>query len=150
MLDHAIAILNDDRIPTSSGVAAIQHINARPEKTQKQYDSLIAELTETAIQPSKDLRHAKYTYLYLVQDIVKAKIRCEPLPPDLYSHAVSTAATFIANNPWIFVEKATPESVDSNGVPKPKKGAKQEAAYEIYGENRTKTQMEVIQIFMKE
>jgi len=145
---QAINILQDDGIPTHSYLAAIQHINSFEDKNAVQYAELISELIEVQYNES-DTRLAKYTYLYLVQELLR-HYNDPTSPPlrDILNMVTLKAKTFIADNEYIF---ANPEEVSSDvgSNPHKKKGSKQREALAIFANNReTKSRGEIIQMFM--
>lgn len=131
---NPIDILQDAEIPTHSYLAAIKHLNSFADKTLEQYKSAITDLTGIAYS-TDDFRQTKYTYLYLVQELVRAHTKSIPISPeDVLECASTKAASFISGNSYVFAE---PEDVytDGDGIPKRKKGTKQDEALRIYKEH---------------
>ena len=134
-MNQAIAYLNDLGIDTTSRVRAIQTANEMKFDGEG-YRRMIAELTGET--PTTDDNHARYTFLYLVQDIVTGQ------KTDSIDQASIKAAKYLKENPWVVAKPETTSyyepktTVDALGQPKQKKGAKKEAAIKFYKENKDK------------
>jgi len=147
---HLIQKLRDLSIPVSSPVKAIQYLNSREDMKLEQYNNIVSELTDSTTS-FENQRQAKYSFLYLVQNIIKKSNNTNVLDTKmLLSESTFQAKNYIQNNPWVFAQAEVVTKVDSNGKPKRKKGAKQIAALEIYKANINEDKKVIIQMFMDE
>lgn len=150
MLQHAIDVLNDQHIPTHSYLSAIQHIKSYIDKSETEYRDMIKTMVGFDLDSKLDFNHVKYTYLYLVQEIIRFHLEQKPTSlKNILEYAQMRATKYISNNTWVFAESEATPKLDARGVPKRKKGAKQEAAFNIYCNNLNKTKAEIVQLFME-
>lgn len=99
---------------------------------------------------------------YTIQNLVKGSTDAEKA----YTLAVADVAKFVKGNPFCLADgsgavtsnmtavstaaKAAPKIDPKTGKVKPKKGDKQRRAIDLYEANKTKTNAEVVAVFMKE
>jgi hypothetical protein len=149
-MHQAIKTISTYGIPTNSATRAIQYLGEKEDYTSEQYFSMIVEITGHGINIA-DPRLTKYTFLYLIQDIIKTSFNTDNI--DMTSLILSSsdkAEKFIAENPWVFAVPDEVVKVDDAGKPKRKKGAKQEEALRIYKENISEGKPKIIELFMSE
>lgn len=146
----AIQKIADRGIPTSSYVAAIRHLNDSGDLARDQYVSIMSDLVGQKVSVGDD-RITKYTFLYLIQETIRKSFNTDVMNmAELLELAHRRAVTFIKENAFVFAEPEDTITVDSDGKPKQKKGAKQEGAATIYQENISKGKATVIGLFMSE
>lgn len=148
-------ILAKHKIPTDSYVRAVQYCNDELTRfSPVEQATIVSELVGAQnVVSHKDERLNKYTFLYLVQEAIRAGSANKPYDiQTVYQVAQDRASKFVAENPWIFAGADRP----ANGITRvsnpnsPKKGWKQEKAAEIYQAHKGKTRKELIAIFVKE
>lgn len=148
-MHQALKIISTYGIPTNSAIRAIQYLGEKEDYSTDQYRSMIKELI--GFDLVTDERQTKYTFLYLIQDIIKELYNTDKLDNEgLFLSAQTKALFFIRDNPWTFAQPEETIKVDVEGKPKRKKGAKQEEAMRIYKENIDEGKKAVIELFMSE
>jgi len=141
---NIIKTIDSLHIPTTSHIKAIQHINERQDYTRKKYIEIISRLGgDTQTLSSDDDRVVKYTFLYLIQEIIKTSHVSETCDAnELLSKSKSQAITFIDNNKYVFVDTAKNETT---------KNSKMYQVTEIYNDNHgIATREQMISMFMDE
>ena len=147
-------ILAKHKIPTDSYVTAVQYCNNETTRfSAVEQATIVSELVgEKNVVRHQDERLNKYTFLYLVQEAIRAVGTGEKYDiKNVYKLAQDRAGKFITENPWIFAGADREAGVLRVSNPNsPKKGWKQEKAAEIYQIHKGKSRKELIEIFSKE
>lgn len=147
----AIETIRKYDIPVGSYLQAIRHLMERPDLAHSQYVNLIREIVGEPITDTGDDRQTKYTFLYLVQEAIRASDNTDKLDMlELHDLAFQKAKNYIASNPWVWAQPEDAERLDEDGKPKRKKGAKQEEAARIYNESKADGKAKIIERFMAE
>ena len=140
------------------------------EWTEKRFKSFIKELTGEDIVFADPRKEGRTVTMHLIQQTMLASIGTDkvctfeqvdlPDPADipklnpkaLLDESVAWAAKYIKENPWVFVETEDEDKLDAYGNPKPKKGAKQVLAFEVYSRliREGATRKDIIQAFQDE
>ena len=146
----------DYGIPVHSYIRAIQHLTDRPPLSYGEYDSRSSKLVRSLVK-SPDEKMAKYTYLYLIQETVRAASATVGVDPSSFlQYAISRASAHIESNPWLFVQPDNFDSSDtdptvSRSGNSSKKGAKQDIVEQIYRNHRkTTTKADLIDMFVEQ
>lgn len=156
VVNSVTTILAKYKIPTANYVGAVQYCNSDGGRfSPVEQATIVSELVgKKNVIEHQDARLNKYTFLYLVQEALRAAGTGEKYDiKDVYQLAQDRAGKFISENPWIF---ASSDRTEGNGQTRvvnpnaPKKGWKQEKAAEIYQSHKGKTRKELIEIFSKE
>lgn len=158
----ALEILQNVGFPgINSFTRAVQNLRLQYGELRNiaQYEQLVKEVTDID-RKFNDIFTARYTFLFLMQDIIRSTLAGTGVPESemlaLLSQAEIKAKDFLFANPWS-------RMTDEVGVPAPEgstvRGTKTKArtgetkaerAKVLYGENREKTRKELIELFMKE
>jgi len=123
---HAINVLENYDIPTTSVLQAVQYLN---DHTTTLSDSdYIDRISEMAGEPVNiNDANPRLTYRYFVQETVTHPTFENKI---LFTAALNKAVEFVNKNKWVLVKGETP--VDINGKPKAKKGAKKVLAQKLW------------------
>jgi len=125
--------------PTDSYIAAVRHFSERDELTKEQYEEGYNAIigTEEPVEFST-VFHAKYHFLYAVQETVRLSLSGIPMMSDVAEIVEERVKRMEAEKPWAFKDyNETPDGerkLDATGKPKPKKGAKKELAIQVYAD----------------
>ena len=140
-------VLRFHNIDPSEPISNTVHDINLMEKSQTYFEEQILSMLDID-ETYEDLRHAKFTYMYVVQNAVRNPelSKLETLQKSQHS-----AREWIKNNPWAFAAaEDEEEQLDDQGNVKHKRGWKVPASYKIYCENHDKTKKEIMELFQKE
>lgn len=140
--------------PVTSAIGAIQAYNdeARAGKFAGMYDQVLQSLLGDGRDVLENDDHARIQIGYVIQLAVEANMAGVELDDNtLYSEATKRAHEFIVEMPWVFATKEA-LTLDAAGNVKPKKGAKQIQAHEVYVRliESDGTRADIIQAFQDE
>jgi len=140
-----LAVIEALGIPTTSPVAAIRFLNGNGVRIDS-HEMIIEEMTGVKIDYN-DSRLSRYTFLYMVQNLLKSGVP-ENLP-SLVTTSTIQADEFISKNKWAFV---TTDNVGTDGKPKRKYGGTKEKAKRLWLDNQDKeyTRKQWIELLIKE
>ena len=141
--------------PVTSAIGAIQAYNeeARAGKFAGMYDQVLQSLLGDGRDVLGNDDHARIQVGYVIQLAVEANMEGVDLDDNtLYTEATKRAHEFIVEMPWVFATKDEAPKLDAAGNAKPKKGAKQIQAYEVYVRliESDGTRADIIQAFQDE
>lgn len=146
VISNAMNILRTYNIPTQNHVLAVLHLKRDGDGVEiddlqtEEYKSRIKELINSPVDIT-DHRHAKYSYLYLVQELVKVNSGVSDLVDlaDILKEAMDKTKAFME------VNKAGWDSIDAkddgvvrvraDGTIKPKKGGLKEQAEVVFADH---------------
>ena len=175
-MDPMITYLKEEwNAPVEKGVLSVMSFFREDlsveDWSEKRFKGFIKELTGEDIVFADPRKECRVTTMQLIQATILASLGTDkictfeqvnlpdpadipPLNPKvLLDESVKWAAKYIKENPWVF---ALPEDdepkLDARGNPKPKKGAKQVLAFEVYSRliREGATRKDIIQAFQDE
>lgn len=149
----AIETINSYGAPIDSKVKAIQYFNETL-YSHEQYDDMTSKIIGETVNHTNHVM-ARYTFLYVVQEVVGANISNTPIEVGLtYVNACTSAEQFINKNPWASVAIEDGSS-DADGVSiKPRTGKKRgmkkgKLVEQLYCENKNLSRKEIIALFIE-
>ena len=140
MTNQYLEILVNYDLDVNSEVHSIRKINEEGGLNGFDYKRRIVELTDQDCDLTDELE-LKYTYLYMVQNIIRISKVTENVDIEsVYIRSYEQASEYILNNEWISLseEKLVKEGkvkTDCLGKPKRKKGVKKDMALDFYKKN---------------
>jgi len=152
-MDIIINELNKMNIPTNSVIGAVQAFNDR---YREGYNSdTYAKIVQNVLGRKFDLLpkadYARIQVAYVIQEAVQRHVDGFDVDADnVFNAATVKAEKFVAENGWVFAKPDVEIKLDAAGKPKRKKGAKQEAAADIYNEMKGGDKKDIIARFMDE
>lgn len=140
MTNTYLDILENYGLDVNSEVHSIRKIKEEGGLNSVDYKRRIVELTDKDCDLTDELE-LKFTYLYMVQNIIRISKNTEVLNiEDVYIRSYDQAVDFLLQNEWVRLsdEKLVEEGkvkTDCLGKPKRKKGVKKDMALDFYKKN---------------
>ncbi len=150
-------ILAKRNIPTDSHIKAVGYCNKADFSHEIQTEILTAAVPTYDVTIHEDLVHAKYSFLYFVQDAVMALNTGRVVDAEtLLLESVTKSNRIISQLEWLYDKEWRDEEFKaSQPLPKSKqeglvqnKGTKMEKAILIYKENKQLTVKEIAALFV--
>lgn len=145
--------LNELNIPTNSVIRAVQDFNERYNEgfSTEQFEQIVQNILGRKYNLMPKSEYARIQAGYVVQEAVTRHVGGFGVDADdVFDVATQKAEKLIAEMPWVFAKPEEEVKLDAAGKPKRKKGAKQEAAAEIYKEMKGGDKKDIIERFMKD
>ena len=142
----AIQCLQNQGVPTSSFVSATRYIlrddmnEERSDLGQDEYQIRIKNLIDTPMI-LEDQKHAKYAYLYIIQELVKSHNGISNLSEltEIVEEALDCSKKFIEENKYFWESQENKDDgvvrVRDDGTIKPKKGELKRKAKIVFAEH---------------
>lgn len=154
-MHEILKTIKEQDVPIASVVKAAQHLGMSGigQLANVEYARRIKELTGKDVSYDSDELY-RMVYGYLVVESIKESEHTDILDADeLLERAETKAGVLITTHSWMFVKSETEPKLDTEGNPKPKKGAKKELAKKVYDEkikDKVTARKEAIAILVEE